>query len=79
MISLIGGIILLIVGIILFAISRALPHPSAATAAYWIGIALAILGVIFIAIALILGIPSGGPYWYDWDMLSAYQPVLQKL
>jgi drug/metabolite transporter (DMT)-like permease len=77
MISLIGGIILLVVGIILFAISRALPHPSAATAAYWIGIALAILGVIFIAIALILGIPYGADPTWDIDVLT--YPVLQHL
>ena len=69
MISLIGGIVLLIVGIILYAVGRSGKLPSGAdTAAYWIGIALAILGIIFIAIALITGTIGGGPYWGDADI-----------
>ena len=77
MFDLISAIILIIVGIVLYAVSRALP-PVASTIAYWLGILLAVVGVIILVIALLTGALGGGPYWYDWDML-AYQPILQKL
>jgi hypothetical protein len=50
--SLIGGIILLVVGIVLFAVSRALP-PPASTIAYWLGIVLAVIGLILIIVAVV--------------------------
>lgn len=77
MFDLISGVIVLIIGIVLWAISRALP-PIANTVAFWLGVALVVIGVVIIVVALLTG-ALGGPYYYDWDMLSAYQPVLQKL
>lgn len=44
-----GSIIMLVVGIILWAVSRAIPAPWSSVA-FWIGIVLIILGVIFLAI-----------------------------
>ncbi len=44
-----GSIILLVIGIILWAVSRAVPAP-ASTALFWIGIIMIVLGVIFLAI-----------------------------
>jgi hypothetical protein len=44
-----GSIILLVVGIILWAVSRAVGTPVS-TALFWIGILLIVLGVIFLAI-----------------------------
>jgi hypothetical protein len=74
MFSLITGIIVLIIGIILFAVSRALP-PVAATIAYWLGILLAVIGVIIIVVAILTGaLGTGG---LDLDVLS--YPVLQHL
>jgi hypothetical protein len=50
---LIGGIIALVVGIILYAIIRYIP-PGASTIAKIVGIILAILGVILILLSFIL-------------------------
>ena len=58
MLSVIHGILVLILGIILYAVSRLLP-PGVSTAAYYIGILLAIVGVIIIVLA-ILGITIPG-------------------
>ena len=58
MATIIYGIVVLILGVILYAVSRMLP-PGASTAAYWIGIILAIVGIIIIVLA-ILGISVGG-------------------
>lgn len=66
--SLISGIIVLIIGIILFAISRALP-PIASTVAYWLGIGLAIIGIILIVLA-VLGITIGGASHLDLDLVK---------
>ncbi len=47
-----GAIILLVVGIILWAVSRYTPAPIS-TVLFWIGIIMIILGIIFLAIVLI--------------------------
>lgn len=74
MFNLITGIIVLVIGIILFAVSRALP-PVASTIAYWLGILLAVVGVIIIVVAILTGaLGTGG---LDLDVLS--YPVLQHL
>ncbi len=66
MFSLIWGIILVIVGIVLWAVSRALP-PVASTIAFWLGILLAVIGIIIIVVALLTGaLGTGG---FDLDAL----------
>ena len=55
--SIITGIVLLIIGIVLWAVSRQLP-PGVSTAAYWIGIVLAVIGLIVLVLA-VLGITIG--------------------
>lgn len=47
-----GSIILLVVGIILWVVSRMVASPIG-TALFWIGIIMIVLGVIFLAIWLI--------------------------
>jgi len=56
--SLVSGIIVLIIGVILAAISSAIPAPGNKIA-YWIGIALIIIGIIIIVLA-VLGLTLGG-------------------
>jgi hypothetical protein len=51
-VSLLQAIIVLIIGVIIWAVSRALP-PGVATAAYWVGIIIAIIGVILVVIAVL--------------------------
>lgn len=52
MIGLFGAIILLIIGIVLYAFSRQMP-PGVSVAAYWIGIILALIGLILLVIAVL--------------------------
>jgi hypothetical protein len=76
MFDLITGVILLIIGIVLFAVSRALP-PVANTIAYWLGILLAVVGVIVIVVWLLTGAIGGpGPYYWDIDSLVYQSKIL---
>lgn len=75
MYDLIGGVIVLIIGIVLFAISRALP-PVANTVAYWLGILLSVIGVIIIVMSVLTG---GLGYHNNWDLDVLTHPVLQQL
>jgi hypothetical protein len=77
MFDLITAVILIIVGIVLFAVSRALP-PVANTVAYWLGILLVVVGIIVLVIALLTG-ALGGPVPYYWDIDVLTYPGLQHL
>lgn len=50
--GLIHSIIVLIIGIVIFSLSRVLP-PVANTIAYWLGILIAVIGIILVVIAIL--------------------------
>jgi len=53
MVDLITGIIILVVGIILFAISRAITDSTISKVCYYLGLALIIIGAVVVVIAVV--------------------------
>lgn len=68
MVELVGSIILIVVGVILMAISGAIP-PIGNKIAFWIGVLLLVLGIIFLVLNLV-GYTALGilPFYNPVDM-----------
>lgn len=75
MFDLITGIIVLIVGIILYAVSRAVPDAVIAKICFYLGLALIIIGIIIIIIAILTGALGAAGDW-DFDSIVYQSKML---